>query len=124
MNKNEFRDALRNLLAKPVADLGLDDKVALIEQCLIDLQEAEGFDESNKGKSWTDEELRIVLQQAPTKKNCVLLARAYRRGYGRIEQIFRWAAASTSDIEAKRPDDAFIKQIKRVAKQVGWRATG
>lgn len=124
MTKTEFRDAVRALLAEQVAELSLDDKLAIVQQCCIDAQESAGFDEGNKGKPWTDEELRVILQHAPTKANCILLARAYRRGYGSIEQIFRWAATSAQDVEAKRPDDAFVQQIKRVAKQVGWRATG
>jgi len=44
-------------------------------------------------------------------------ARALRRGYGSIGQIYRWAATSDARIKDTRPDDAFIKQIKRVAKQ-------
>lgn len=124
MKKNEYRDAVRKIVHEQVVDLSLDEKLAIVQQCCIEAQEAYGFDEGNKGKSWTDEELRVVLQHAPTKENCMLLARAYRRGYGSIEQIFRWAATSSPDIEVKRPDDAFILQIKRVAKQVGWRATG
>ncbi|MBI1894242.1 MAG: hypothetical protein HYS14_09045 [Candidatus Rokubacteria bacterium] len=123
MTKTEFRNAVRALLVEQVADLSLDDKFAIFQQCCIAAQEAAGFDEGNKGKSWTDEELRVVLQQAPTKENCMLLARAFRRGYGSIEQIFRWAASTDDEVGAKRPDDAFIQQIKRIGRQVGWRAT-
>ena len=52
-----------------------------------------------------------------------MLAKAFRRGYGSIEQIFRWAAEDEKIINEKRPDDKFIKQIKKIAKEVGWRAT-
>src|SRR5438105_163203 len=123
MTKTEFRDRVRALLAEQVGDLSLDDKLAIVQQCCIEAQESAGFEESNKGKSWTDEELRVVLQHAPTKENCMLLARAFRRGYGSIEQIYRWAATTDPEVAAKRPDDVFVQQIKRVAKQVGWRAT-
>ena len=123
MTKIEFLDRTRNLLAEDVGDLSLDDKLGIVQQCCIEAQEAAGFDEGNKGKSWTDEELRLVLQHAPTKDNCMLLARAFRRGYGSIEQIFPWAASTEDEVAAKRPDDAFIQQIKRVGWQVGWRAT-
>jgi len=123
MNKMEFREAVRRLLSQQVSDLSLDDKIALLEQCVIEAQEGANLDESNKGKSRTDEELRVILKHAPTKENCMLLARSFRRGYGSIEQIFRWAATSGPEVEAKRPDHAFVQQIKRVAKQVGWRAT-
>lgn len=53
----------------------------------------------------------------------MLLAKAVKRGYGGVEQIYRWAAEDETTIRQKRPDDKFIGQIKRVAKQVGWRAT-
>jgi hypothetical protein len=60
----------------------LDDKLTIGQRCLIDAQEEARFDEANKGKSWTDEELRVVFQHAPIKENCILLARAFRRGQG------------------------------------------
>ena len=123
MNKTQFREEVRNLLKEQVGDLSLDDKQAIVQQCLIEQQEAGGFDESNKGKSWTDDELRVILQHAPTKENCMLLARAFRRGYGSIEQIFRWAASTNEEVAASRADDTFIRQIKQIARRVGWRAT-
>jgi hypothetical protein len=49
-------------------------------------------------------------------------ARAFNRGYGAIEQIYRWAATSDAEVKRKRCSDEFIAQIKRVAKQLGWRA--
>ncbi len=122
MTKTGFRDRFRSLLIEEVADLSLDEKLAIVKQCCIDAQESAGFDEGNKGNSWTDEELQVVLQHAPTKENCMLLARAFRRGYGSIEQIFRWAATTDDEVAAKRPDDVFIQQIKRVGRLVGWRA--
>jgi hypothetical protein len=81
-----------------------------------------GCSENQKGEPWTDDELRAVLSDAPTKENCLKHARAFRRGYGSIEQIYRWAATPEPEIRRKRPDDTFIAQIKRVAKQLGWRA--
>lgn len=123
MNKTEYRDAMRRFLDDQGEGISLEDRIAIVRQCLVELQEKAGFDESNKGKPWTDEELRVVLQHAPTKENCMLLARAFRRGYGSIEQIFRWAASTRDEVAAKRPEDTFVKQIKRVARQVGWRAT-
>jgi len=82
----------------------------------------EGWSEERKGESWTDDALRAILSDAPTKENCLKHARAFRRGYGAIEQIYRWAATTDAEIRRKRPDDAFVAQIKRVARQLGWRA--
>lgn len=81
-----------------------------------------GWSEDLKGKPWTDDELRVVLSDAPTRENCLKHARGFNRGYGAIEQIYRWAATSDAEVKRKRHGDAFIAQIKRVAKQLGWRA--
>jgi len=85
-------------------------------------EQEQGWDEDRKGEPWTDDELRVVLSDAPTKENCLKHARGFGRGYGAIEQIYRWAATSNPEVQRKRPGDAFITQIKRVAKQLGWRA--
>jgi hypothetical protein len=82
----------------------------------------QGWPQANKGEPWTDDELRVCLSDAPTKENCLKHARAFGRGYGSIEQIYRWAASTDERVESERPDDAFIARIKRVAKQLGWRA--
>ena len=68
-----------------------------------------------------DEELKIVLSSAPTKYNCMKYARIFKRGYGSIEQIYRWAATTDKMIQEKRPNDAFVKRIKKVAKELGLR---
>ena len=64
----------------------------------------------------------VILQAAPTVENCVKYAKIFGRGYGSIEQIYRWAASSTKEIQNKRENDAFVEQIKRVSKKLGWRA--
>ena len=94
----------------------------LFNEAIREQELAGGWNEDRKGGAWTDDELRAVLSDAPTKDNCLLHARAFNRGYGAIEQIYRWAATSDAVIKQKRPNDAFLLQIKRVAKQLGWRA--
>ena len=80
------------------------------------------YEQSNKGNPWTDDELKVILSFAPTKNNCLLLAKAFKRGYGSIEQIFRWATTDSKRIEeAGRLEDAFVQQVKRIAKELGWR---
>jgi hypothetical protein len=81
-----------------------------------------GWEENRKGEPWTDDELRVILSDAPTRENCLKHARGFNRGYGAIEQIYRWAATSDREVRRKRPNDSFIAQIKRVAKQLSWRA--
>ena len=58
-----------------------------------------GWDEARKGAQRTDDELRVILSDAPTKENCLKHPRAFNRGYGAIEQIYRWAATSDAAME-------------------------
>ena len=102
--------------------IGIDDRKYLKEY-IFEKAQQDTWDQSNKGKPWTDDELKVVLSFAPTKENCLLLARAFKRGYGSVEQIFRWATTDIKTIkEGERKDDSFIMQIKRIYKELGWRA--
>ncbi len=123
MRKQEFREAILGLLQETVDDLPKDAKVFFVRQVLVDYEKSLPHNEANKGQSWTDDELRLVLTTPPTKDNIMVLAKAFKRGYGSIEQIFRWAAEDQKAIDAKRAGDTFIQQIKRIAREVGWRAT-
>lgn len=125
MKKKEFKDSLYRLLGEQVDDLSVSEKLDMVRKLLISYQQDnEGlFDTSNKGKAWRDEEIEIILMSAPTKENCARFARLFKRGYGSIEQIYRWAASSSKEIEEKgRQDDAFIQQIKEIVKKTGFRA--
>lgn len=94
----------------------------LFTEAIREWEIEQGWNTEQKGKPWTDDELRVVLSDAPTKENCLKHARAFGRGYGAVEQIYRWAATPNPEISRKRPDDTFVAQIKKVAKQLGWRA--
>lgn len=94
----------------------------IFNEVFQELELERGWEESSKHNPWADEELRVILSDAPTKENCLKHAKAFNRGYGAIEQIYRWAATSDKEIKHKRPNDAFIHQIKKVAKQLAWRA--
>lgn len=94
----------------------------MVKKILFEYEKNIKYDESNKGSSWTDEELKMILSFAPTKENALKLSKTFKRGYGSIEQIFRWASTSADDIKKKgRENDGFIIQIKKVAKELGWR---
>lgn len=80
----------------------------------------ENWSKINKGNSWTDEELMVILSDAPTKVNCTKYAQAFKRGTGSIEQIYRWAMTSRKEINEKRPGEKFVLQIKRISKKIGW----
>ncbi|MGB4588970.1 MAG: hypothetical protein WBI17_07015 [Clostridiaceae bacterium] len=122
MNKKVFKEELISLFSQDVDGISLDDKFSLARGVLFTLEKEQEHNEKNKGKEWTDEELKVVLSFSPNKENCLKLARAFNRGYGSIEQIYRWAATSDKSLEEKgRYEDKFVLQIKRVAKECGWR---
>jgi predicted secreted protein len=123
MKKAELKTSVSNLLNSLGGSLTWDERVSKLRQVLVELEQEHNSDESNKGQPWRDEELRLVLTLAPTKENCMALARAFKRGYGSIEQIYRWAATDEDAVAEKRPEDKFVQQIKRIAREVGWRAT-
>ena len=115
---------MRALLQADAGTLTPDQRTALMRLELVDYQREQGFPEPNKGKPWTDDQLRVVLSYAPTEENTVLLARAFGRGYGGIEQIFRWAGQSEKRINEERGDNAFIQQVLRIRKEIRWRSVG
>jgi len=121
MSIRELKNDFHNVISRQ-NDISPHEIRRVFEQTMREWETERGWDESNSGNPWTDDELRIVLSDAPTKENCLRHARAFKRGYGAIEQIYRWAATNDTIIKEKRPDDAFIKQIKRVARRLGWRA--
>ena len=73
MNRAEFKRQVLSLFSESVDGLSLEEKVNYIENLLIEYQKMneDERDTSNKGESWTDEELKIVLSSAPTKYNCM-----------------------------------------------------
>lgn len=125
MKKSEFKHELLGLFSKSVDGISFQEKMRFIETVFIEHYASKDNEKlrdcSKKGKFWLDEELQIILQDAPTKANCLKYAILFKRGYGSIEQIYRWAATSDEDVERKRPDDAFIKQIKKVSKEIKLR---
>lgn len=124
MTQKDVQEAITRILESDIVGFSTwEEKVTYLRQVIVKIDIQHGHDESNKGKPWSDDELRMILQLPPTKENILRLSRAFKRGYGSIEQIYRWASEDTKSVKAKRPDDAFVRQIKRVAKEVGWRAT-
>lgn len=126
MNKKEFNESVKELVESLVIsnnkELDFEEKIILMRLSLHKIEKEIEYAQENKGNSWTDDELKIILSMSPTKENSLKLAKAFKRGYGSIEQIFRWAATSDKALEEKgREHDSFILQIKKVAKEVGWR---
>ena len=123
MKRKEFKENLFATLNNPVDGMSYDEKMILVHSLLVDYEKdnEEKRDTSNKGGKWTDEELKIILSDAPTKENCVKYARLFKRGYGSIEQIYRWAMSATKEMSEDRKNDSFILQVKRIAKELGIR---
>jgi hypothetical protein len=123
MKRKEFKKNLFEALDCDVDDMTYDEKMILVHNLLVDYEkENEGKrDITNKGAKWTDEELKVILSDAPTKENCVKYARLFKRGYGSVEQIYRWSGVAKKDMPDERKEDSFIQQIKTVAKELGIR---
>lgn len=124
MKKTEWKEQLFDVFNMPVEDLSYEEKIELAERYFVEYQKKndEQRKRFNRGKPWTDDELRIILQAAPTVDNCIKFSKIFGRSYGSIEQIYRWASTDDKEIDRKRPDDKFIAQVKRIAKELRWRA--
>ena len=122
MRKKEFKEEFLKFFSNEVEEYLDSEKISLIKSYLHEIEKNLNWEELNKGKSWTDEELRVVFSFAPNKENILKVGKAFKRGYGSIEQIYRWAATSDKGLEEKgRHEDKFVLQIKKVAKECGWR---
>ncbi|MBF1044635.1 MAG: hypothetical protein HXL21_04540 [Peptostreptococcus sp.] len=123
MKKSEYKEQLFQLLRENIDDMNFSEKMNFVSNIIIDFEKENENqrDISNKGKSWTDEELKIILTDAPSKYNCLKYAKIFKRGYGSIEQIYKWAMTTNKEVQEKRGNDTFIKQIKKVAKEIGLR---
>ena len=124
MKKSEYKAKLRSLLGETVDGMTFDQQMEYTEELILKYKiknDTKRSNIENKGKAWTDDQLRIILSAAPSKSNCIKYARLFQRVYGSIEQIYRWSTTTKQDIEEIRPDDKFIAQIKKIAKELGLR---
>ena len=124
MKKAEFKTQLYSLLSNGVEEQTFDEVIQYARQLLVKYQQEneEKRNTENKRKPWTDEDLTIILSCAPTAENCMHFAKLFKRGYGSIEQIYHWASTDDKEISEKREKNIFVQQVKRIAKEVGWRA--
>ena len=123
MKRKDFKESLYDALDNEVDGMSYDEKMTLVHSLLVDYEKdnEEKRDISNKGCKWSDEELKIILSDAPTKENCIKYAKLFKRGYGSIEQIYRWSVTTTKEMSEERKNDSFIIQVKRIAKELGIR---
>lgn len=123
MKRKEFKENLFAALDNNVDDITYDEKMVLVHNLIVDYEKDNEVkrDVTNKRKKWTDEELKVILSAAPTKENCVKYARLFKRGYGSIEQIYRWSVTPKKDMSDERKEDSFVQQVKRIAKELGIR---
>lgn len=123
MKRKEFKENLFAALDNDVDGISYDEKMILVHNLLVDYEKENEVkrDVTKKGEKWTDEELKIILADAPTKENCVKYARLFKIGYGSIEQIYRWSVTPKKDMSDERKEDSFVQQVKRVAKELGIR---
>lgn len=123
MKRREYKEKLYKIFDLDVDNLDYIGKINYINKVLLEYQKdnEDKRDTSNKGEKWTDEQLKIILSDAPSAQNCMKYAILFKRGYGSIEQIYRWSTTQNQDLSERRKEDSFIQQIKRVAKELGLR---
>lgn len=123
MKKKDFKQEVYQVFDTEVDGLDFAEKINLIHKIFLEYQKdhEDERDTSEKGKKWTDEQLKIILSDAPSKDNCIKYAILFKRGYGSIEQIYRWSTTQDQELSDRRKEDSFIRQIKRVAKELGLR---
>jgi hypothetical protein len=76
----------------------------------------------NFHQPYSDDDLVMILSDAPTRANAIKHAARFQRNSGAIAMIYKWAMTPPSIIRSRgREDHTFMLQIRRVAKQrVGW----
>ena len=123
MKRKEFKENLFAALDNDVDDITYDEKMVLVHNLLVDYEKENEAkrDVTNKREKWTDEELKIILSAAARKENWVKYARVFKRGYGSIEQIYRWSVTPKKNMSDERKEDSFVQQVKRIAKELGIR---
>ena len=122
LTQRDLKGELADLIERS-AHLGAADIRRLFSDAMREWEEEQGWDQFNSRQPWPEGQLRAVLSDAPTVDNCIKYAKAFGRSYGSIELIYRWAATSDKDVEMRgRADDSFVQQVRRVAKELGWRA--
>ena len=123
MKKREYKEKLYKMFDENIENMNFLEKMRFINKILLEYQKEneDKRDTSNKGEKWTDAELKIILSDAPTQQNCLKYAILFKRGYGSIEQIYRWSTTQDQKLSERRKEDSFIQQIKRVSKELGLR---
>jgi hypothetical protein len=72
---------------------------------------------SNGRKPWTDDQLRVIFSNLPTRENAAKLARIYGRTTGAVLLIYKFGMASKTMIPK---GNAYLEQIHRIAREMGW----
>ncbi|HDR1156528.1 TPA: hypothetical protein QB234_001243 [Pasteurella multocida] len=124
MKKSEFKNSFIELLSNNIDSLNYDEKIHFIKKILTEYEiEKDKTDRTpvNKGQPWNDHQLELILSLPATKKNCLKFAKIFGRGYGSIEQIYRWASTPKNQLTKERLNDAFIQQIMRVKRNLELR---
>lgn len=78
IKKTEFQKKLRSLLIQDVEGLSWEEKLALVNSEVLKLDIERNSEPENKGKPWSDHELRLVLSMAPTRESIMLLSKALK----------------------------------------------
>lgn len=118
-----FKEKLFSLLNHNVGNMKFDEKMKYVGRKFIEFERSNENlrDISNSGNKWEDEELELILSNGATEANCLRFAKLFKRGYGSIELIHKWARTPNNMLSEEQKNNSFIKQIKKVARDIGFR---
>ncbi|WP_134913326.1 hypothetical protein [Paenibacillus sp. IHB B 3084] len=85
MKKKEYKDRLIELLNEGIEELTTDQVIHKTKLLIFEYEKKQAYSTENKGRPWTDEELRVVLSFAATKENILKLAKGFKCSYGSMD---------------------------------------
>jgi hypothetical protein len=73
----------------------------------------------NAGKPWTDEDVEIVLRQAPTSENCRVMGRLLGRSYSAIHWIYQLSPCSKEELkDCNQWANIFVRRVYQVSRKI------
>ena len=102
MSITEIKKAFRHIIEE---NSGLDPYQSrrIFSETIRQFQNRQKWQEDRRGMSWADDELRVVLSDAPTRENCLKHARAFQRGYARLSRYTDGPGLRTRRLSASDP---------------------
>jgi hypothetical protein len=81
---------------------------------------ADNWTTPNSGTHWTDEDIEIVLSQAPLPSNCERMGRVLGRSSKAVRWVFQIGLCPRRKlVESDQWENAFVRQVAEVSHKMG-----